>query len=425
MDIGSMSLLLVLPVAVAASAFMSGTETVMFGLTAEDRWEIQRAKPRTGEAIEKLLAHPRRLLLTLLMANVTVNSIWFAVTTVVITGLHLSMWIALAVGVAQVIVLIVFGEVLPKLVGNSARRRLAPIVAGPALVLCKLLTPIRAVVERVVFDPLNAISAEAALASATTPEEISEVVRAAGDRADISQEEAALIGRVVTLKRTRVRDVMTHRRQVASISHHARRDEIIAVSQRTGLKRLPVTERNLDWVMGILDVRAYLLDTRGEATPIDAHMLQPQFVPEVASMDQLLDLFKARKTSLMIVVDEHGGNAGIVALEDAVEEIVGDIAAQGESSPVEPTKMADGSWRVDGTMGAAAFCAHFRLRAALTRASTVAGIVFDELGDLPEIGTTFPLGGVSVRVGATIDGRATEVFVTAPEGKRSGARRQL
>ena len=416
-EYGSLALLAVLPFAVGASAFMSGTETILFGLTADDRWEIQRDRPAESAVIDRLLHHQRRLLLTLLMANMTVNSVWFGVSTVVLADAHLPVWATVALGITQVIALIAFGEVIPKIVGNSARRRLAPIVARPAWLLYLALTPIRAVVERIVFDPLNAISAEAAAASATTTEEIGEVVRAAGDRADISAEEATLLGRLVTLKRKRVRDVMTHRRQVASVARLATRDEIVRVSKRTGLKRLPVTERNLDSVIGVLDVRAYLLDSRGDAAPLDSHLHPPQFVPEVASIDQLLDLFKARKTSLMVVVDEHGGTAGVVALEDAVEEIVGDIVAHGESSPVDPVRLADGTWRIDGSMSADGFCAHFRLDADLTRASTVAGVVVEVLGHLPTLGSSFQFGTLRITVDKTEEGRATEVLVEQPKAK--------
>lgn len=410
-DHGIIALLCVLPLAICGSAFFSGTETVLFGLTADDRWQIQRDHKAAAAMIDRLLAHPRRLLLTLLMGNMTVNSIWFAIGTVAVADAHLSVWVSAALGIVQVVALVVMGEVVPKIVGNTMRRRMAPLVARPALLVYRLVTPVRAVVERLIFEPLNAISRKALAEAASTPEEIGEVVRAAGLRADISQDEAALFGRLVHLKRKRVRDVMTHRTQVALVNRLAKRDEVLAVAFKTRLKRLPVIERNLDAVVGILDVRGFLLDTRGDATPLDAHIVPAQFVPEIASIDQLLDLFKARKSSLMIAVDEHGGTAGIVALEDAVEEIVGDIVAHGEASPAEPATLDDGSWRVDGSMSAEAFCSHFRVPASRTRASTVAGIVVEVLGRLPECGESFGFGSLRIRVGRTEDGLAAEVIV--------------
>lgn len=411
-DGATMTLLAVLPLAACASAFFSGAETVLFGLSAHDRWQIQRDHPAAGQRLDALLEHPRRLLLTLLIGNVTVNSIWFAVGTVAVSDASLPVWVTVALGVLQVLVLVVFGEVVPKIVGNTLRVRLAPVVASPALLVYRVITPVRAIVERVVFDALNAISRESLAAGRSTAEEIGEAVRAAGTDAGITPDEAALLGRLVLLKRKRVRDVMTPRRQVTSVGRGARREDVVATSARSGLKRLPVVERNIDAIGGILDVRAYLLDARGEATPLEAHTRPAQFVPEIASLDQLLDLFRSRQCSLMVVVDEYGGTAGIVALEDAVEEIVGDIAAQGELAPADPIQLADGSWTVDGEMAADAFCAHFGVEGELTRASTVTGIVIEALGELPKVGEAFDLGPIRLRVSRTAAHRATEVTVS-------------
>ena len=419
-DPATVMLLAVLPLVVCGSAFFSGTETILFGLSAQDRWQIERDHPQATARIDTLLAHPRRLLLTLLMGNMTVNSLWFAVGTVALADAELPVWAAVAIGIAQVILLIVLGDLIPKIVGNTMRARLAPLVAGPALLVFRVLTPLRVMVERVVFDVLNAASRESLAAARTTAEEVGEAVRASGMDAGYGQEESTVLSRLVMLKRKRVRDVMTPRRQVVSVSRSARREEIVEASARQRLKRLPVVDRNLDAIIGILDVRSYLLDTRGDATPIDAHVRPVQYIPEIASLDQLLDLFRSRQCSLMVVVDEHGGTAGIVALEDAVEEIVGDIAAQGETGPADPVRLEDGSWRVDGEMPADAFCAHFRLPVGLTRASTVAGVVIEALGDLPDEGEAFDFGAVQVRITRTAGGRATEVTVRTLERKPQG-----
>lgn len=381
-------------VLVGLSALFSGSETVLFGLTADERWRLRQNHAASAKVIDQLLTNPRRLLLSVLLGNMTVNSLFFAAGTVMLIGTELPPLWQVAVGILQVVGLVLLGEVLPKVVGNSMRLRIAPLVARPIFILHTIATPIRAVIERLVFEPLNRISEKSLASAGPTTEELGEVVRAAGIRNDISSEEAALLARLLVVRRKRVRDVMTHRTEIKSVSHRATGDEVVAVCKRARLKRLPVVDRSVDQISGILDARAYLLDSRGFQTPLEAHTKPATYIPEFASLEQLLDLFRKHKCSLLVAVDEFGGTAGIVALEDAIEEIVGDIAAPEESVPAEPMPVGPEQWRIDGAMPAGAFCAFMGIPMASTRASLVAGIASDELGEVPSRGSSFEWQGL-------------------------------
>ena len=131
MNFGMEAILIFLPVIICLSAVFSASETVLLGLTADDRWRLQRDRPSAAQVIEKLLANPRRLLLTVVLANITVNSLYFAIATAALASTELSAFARIAVGLGEVICLIVFGEVLPKMVGNSMRLKIAPILARP------------------------------------------------------------------------------------------------------------------------------------------------------------------------------------------------------------------------------------------------------------------------------------------------------
>jgi CBS domain containing-hemolysin-like protein len=128
-------------------------------------------------------------------------------------------------------------------------------------------------------------------------------------------------------------------------------------------------------------------------------------------LEQLFELFRAQKTSLAIVVDEFGGTAGVVALEDAIEEIIGDIVAQDEVTPMAPQTIDEKTSRVDGKMSARAFCAHFGLSIQLTRASTVGGIALEVLGNLPKVGQEFAFSSLDIHVEALERGRARTLIV--------------
>jgi len=405
------SMILLMPIFLCLAAVSSASETVYFGLTADDRWRLQRERPSASRVIEKLLEHPRRLLLTVLLGSVTANSLYFAVGTVALAATKWSVEVKFAVGIAEVIALIVLGEVLPKMLGNSLRFRIAPIIARPILLMCQVVTPIRAVIEWVVFVPLQRLTAPSVPPSGPTAEELREFVAVARVGGDISVEEEELLGRLLILRRARVRDVMTHRTEMFSLARRAPRSEVVRLARDSGLKRLPVYESTKDRIVGILDVRRYLLDSKGEDASFEPYMQTPVIVPEIAMLEQLFELFRTRKVSLAIVVDEFGGTAGVVALEDAIEEIVGDIVAPDEVAPNAPQQIDARTSRVDGKMSSRAFCAHFGVSIQLTRASTVGGIALEALEDLPKVGQSFEFGSLQLRVVEVDRGRARTLDV--------------
>ncbi len=411
MSAPSTALLLALPVLVSLSALFSGSETALFGLSLDDRWCIARDRPRLGKVIDRLLASPRGLLLTILLANTAVNTAFFAVITVVHGEAQVSMSWQIAIGACEVVGLILFGEVVPKIVANSMRVRIAPLVAVPIMGLVWLLTPIRALVERSLFEPIQRLAAPSVIAAGPSARELREFVSAARVQGDITTEEEALLGRLLIMRRGRVRDVMTHRTEMASIARCAPQSVVVSRAAASHLKRLPVVDGSQDRVVGILDVRGYLLDARGGDTPIDAHVTPPVFVPEIASLEQLLDLFRSQRCSLAIVVDEFGGTAGIVALEDAIEEIVGDIVATDEVALGAPICAAGESMRVDARMSASELCAHYGLPLTMTRASTVGGIALEMLGAIPQSGQVVSFGPLELRVERMENGNAREFTV--------------
>ncbi|MSR69121.1 MAG: HlyC/CorC family transporter [Phycisphaerales bacterium] len=400
-----------LPALVGLSAIFSGSETVLFGLTADDRWRIQRDRPSIGKIVERLLAQPRGLLLTILLANTAVNTAFFAVATVVLESTELSMMSQVAVGMAEVAGLILLGEVFPKIIGNSMRVRLAPLIALPILALAWLMTPVRVLIERVIFVPLHRLAAPSRALAGPTAKELRDFVSAARLQGDISCEEEALLGRLLIMRRGRVRDVMTHRTEMVHALRRAPRSAIVALALKSRLKRLPIVDGTQDRIAGILDVRGYLLDARGVDVVIDAHLKPAVFVPEIASLEQLLELFRVQRCSIAIVVDEFGGTAGIVALEDAIEEIVGDIVAADEVEMIAPEPIDADSSRVDARMAASAFCAHYGLPLTLSRASTVGGIALEEFEAMPQVGQSFHFGALELRVERVENGNARSFIV--------------
>ena len=154
----------------AASAFCSASETVLFGLTGADREWLRRERPAVSARVESLLAEPRGLLVTVLLANHTVNTLFFVLSNGMMLMLDLMWWAEIVIALACLLLLVVFGETVPKLAGNVGRRTLAPWIAGPMLLLHRALGPVRTFLDALVVTPLARLAGPPALASVGTHE---------------------------------------------------------------------------------------------------------------------------------------------------------------------------------------------------------------------------------------------------------------
>ncbi|MFM7052488.1 MAG: transporter associated domain-containing protein [Planctomycetota bacterium] len=216
------------------------------------------------------------------------------------------------------------------------------------------------------------------------------------------------------LRRLRVRDVMTPRVDMHHVGRGAEDAEILEVAARSRLTSLPVVGDGADEVVGILHLKRYLL---AEPRPArEECMDRPRFVPELASLEQLLEHFRRTGTKSAIAVDEYGGTAGIVSLEDCVEEIVGDIAVAGEHAVDAPNEVAPGVWRVSGEMGIARWSDIFGARVVSPRASTVAGLVMQRLSRLARAGDRVEIGNLRLEVEAVAGARIESVLVSLVRG---------
>ena len=325
-------MLAALPVLLGLSGFFSGSETALFALTESERITLRRGGGMAGRAVEALLANQRMLLITVLMGNMTVNTLYFVVTSVLLMKSDATVLGEVLLAVGFLLLVILLGEVTPKLIANTHRTGFAGFVAPPMLALHRAITPVRTVVDRLVIGPLSRLASPSARPPRLDEKELSALLEVSGSGGVIDAEEQRILREVIRLRRLKVRDVMTPRVRIAAVELDASYEQVRDLAERTRLTKFPVYKENLDHIVGLLPVRSFLL--AGESAPAggDAPV---HYVPETARLDQLLDRFRETHTQLAIVVDEYGGTAGLVAVEDVVEELVGDIVgAQGRGGGV-------------------------------------------------------------------------------------------
>jgi CBS domain containing-hemolysin-like protein len=389
-------MLALLPVMLLASGFFSGSETALFGLTENQRILIRRQQSLSGRAIEALLADQRMLLITVLLGNMTINVLYFVTSSVLLMRAETGLVGRLLLAAGSLLLIILLGEVLPKLAANARQPAFAALTSPPLLALHKLISPMRITLDRLVVAPLSRLTSPAEAPPRLDESELAALLDISTREGVIDYEEQQILQDVISLSQRKVRDVMTPRVRIEAVPESASRLDI----------------ETLDHIAGLLHVRRYLLDSRGSEAPLAEYVTPARFVPEVATLDQLLDHFRGTRTHLAVVVDEFGGTAGIVAIEDVVEELVGDIATEQGREEVQPEPIGPNQWRVGGDASVHEWAGSFGPRLIPPRVSTLGGLITARLGRAAEAGDSVELGNVRVDVEQVDRSRVVTVIVT-------------
>ncbi|MCE9618668.1 MAG: hemolysin family protein [Planctomycetes bacterium] len=418
MTIGPIEVMLLLALIplVATSAFASCSETVLFGLRQSDRERLRRERPATARRVDELLREPRGLLVTVLFVNMGANTLFFVVSSGIILMLEMKPLSELAFALLSLVVLVIAGETLPKLVGNVARLTLAGVVAPPLLLVHQVVGPIRRILDRGVVAPLSRL-AGVAPESGVSMADVQELVGQGSKSGVLRSEEAGTLKRVIRLQERRVRDLMTARVFVSSIRIDAGYREVFQAVKASRRSRLIAVDPDLDHIAGFVDARSYLLDPRGEQTPLSAHIRRIGFVPELATVGQLLEWFQREGERTAVVVDEFGGTAGVVSLRDAVGEISGEVSSEWAGEPAA-TQVGPGWWRMPGDTDLAHAADRFHLPKPESESTTLGGFIMEHLNRLPKANDVLMFDGLEIVVESMEKNRVLWVWVRRAPDRR-------
>ncbi len=423
---------------VITSGFFSGCETAMFSLRPHQRMRLSRSRTLAGETVASLLSHPRQILVTLLMANTTVNVSYFVISTVLMIRARDSGQLGplgtASVSVLLLIGLILLGEVLPKLLAAKLRMQWSLATALPLMFVHKVLTPLRVVFSSLIITPLARLVAPREKPASLSASELETILDHSLQRGVIDQQEEHLLQQVLELSQLKVRDLMTPRVDIQAFDAAADTSELLDLAQSTKHSRIPVCKDGLDHIEGIVLVRQVLLAQGDPDLDINKLVRQVVFVPELQRADQLLVHFRKTGTTFAIAVDEYGGTSGLITLEDVVEHMVGEIVGPHEA-PVQPQvqQVQPGLWRVSANLPMYEWMDAFAPYTAMTMAlgpetvlragvSTLGGLVMAKLGRLPKVGDHAAIGNVTLEV-ESMRGRRIEWLTIrlteSPKGRTS------
>ena len=392
-----------------ASFFFALAETALFSLSKWQARQLAEGHPRAGKIVVELLERPQDLLATLALGNTFANAAMLAVALGMVSNAH---W-ALALTILTLLVIVLVGcEVLPKTSAVRSPERWALRVAEALLIFEKLTTPLRHVaqwLDTIILKVVALRTVSVQGAGALPDAEYHELLEMAYQQGTLAESEKEIILQIISLDKRMVRDVMRPRAGMVCISDDAPVEEMIAIAKKSKRRRLPIYDETPDTIVGVLNARALLLDPKVDLA--DAIEL-PSFVPETMNLLQLFKSLQKQQRGLAIVLDEFGGTAGLVTMEDILSQLVGKIhlePRQPEGFVME--KLAPGRWRINGTMRLEDFRREFPALGSENEVETMGGLLVHLLGVVPVAGEFTVFRGLKFTAQVADERRVRELLV--------------
>jgi gliding motility-associated protein GldE len=430
-----MSIEFIVPVAIMlllliVSALVSGSEVAFFSLGPADLAKLREQESKSGQRILKVLETPdiengpRNLLATILVVNNFVNIIIILLSTVVVQQIvppdTLSPVMAFLVNIVAVTFLIVlFGEVIPKVYATNYRLELASAMSVPLqiaqrifYIFWKPLVTMGHVLESRQRKTKN---------SNISIEELGHALELT-DNSDRTKEEKKIYEGIVSFGMKDVKQIMTPRTDVSAVAIHLEWRKMFDEVMESGFSRIPVYRESVDQIAGILYIKDLLPYVDDETFDWTSLLRQPFFVPENKKIDDLLREFQGRKMHMAVVVDEYGGTSGIVTLEDVMEEIVGEITDEFDEDDIHYSKLDEFNYIFEGKT---ALIDLYRIlnidgtvfEAAKGDSDTLAGFVVEHAGKIPLKGERYEFETYWLTVEASDSRRVKQVKVSLPQAE--------
>jgi CBS domain containing-hemolysin-like protein len=311
---------------------------------------------------------------------------------------------------------IMFGQFIPRVVALAQPERVATMLAGPLLIFAWLIYPFTLLLNRSSQPLTRRVGGTTAQEEAMHfPGELRQLVERAEAGGAIDPEEAELIEGVFEFSEKNAREVMTPRTEIVALSIDASLDDVITVVDETGLSRFPVYEGSIDNIIGIVLAKDLLPGMRrgdGVDRPFSLRQVirSAHFIPGTREVEEVLSDFKRLKEHMAIVLDEYGGTAGVVTMEDLLEEIVGEILDEHDERD-EPAQARGGEVLVAGDLNIGELNERLGLAVPENEFATIGGYVFGTLGRVPRVGDRVAAGGATFTVRAVEGRRAEQIAV--------------
>ena len=416
--------IILIGVLLICSALISGSEVAFFSLKPNDLEDLENDGKKSSNMVLQLLRKPnekegpRNLLATILVLNNLINVAIILIATVKTQELIGKLgieddWVIFVINIIVItLVLVLFGEVIPKLYANTHNLRVSRMMSGPLIIFQKGLTPfwkplvmIGERLDRRLLNPSNELSVN----------ELSKAIELT-DNEERTLEEKEILERIIKFGDKDAKQIMTPRTDIVSFSIEESWEALRNAVIESGFTRIPIHKGSMDEVVGVLHIKDLIPLLELETAAWSALLREPYFITENMMIDDLLKEFQKRKVHMAMVVDEYGGTSGLITLEDVLEEIVGDITDEFDVEQISFSRLDDKTYIMEAKTPLVDFYRILELddelwEEAKGESDTIGGFIIEQAGSIPKKGESVIFENVKLMVDAGDDRKLERVKI--------------
>lgn len=413
--VGFIALLLVV------SAFFSGSETALTAVSRGRMHQLEKDGSRAARNVNRLVADREKMIGAILLGNTFINILASSLATQLLETQFGHRTVAVTTGVMTVTIL-VFVEVLPKTLAIARTDRFALTVAAPLRQVVKVLGPVVAAVQWLVWRVLSlfGVGPREEESTEAAHEEIRGAVALHHQEGSVEREHRNMIGGVLDLRELSVADVMMHRTHMVSVDADLPARDIVAAVVESQHTRIPLWRGEPDNIIGVLHTKHLafaLVEHKGDLAACNVVGLAtpPWYVPDTTTLEEQLGAFREQRTHFALVVDEYGALQGLVTLEDILAEIIGELPDENQiQERPDVRRRPDGSYLIDGSVPIRDLNRELDWNLPDQTATTIAGLVIHEAQTIPDPGQRFAFFGYKFEVLRRQRNQITALRVTPP-----------
>ena len=392
------------------SAFFSGSETALFSLNRLKVRQMAASRSSPKGLVAKMLSNPHRLLATILFGNMLVNiassSLGENITSHLFSG-GTALFVAV---LAMTLLILLFGEIMPKIIAVEWREQIAPLVAIPLNLFSVVISPARRSLRWITDLFVGPMAYKPIPSPGVTEEELKTALDIGYSEGAVHRLERDLIEKVISFGDKRVEQVMTPRMRMVSIGVNTPVDRALRFLKRKGYSRVPIYEGNEDTIVGVLHMKDFFRQPKGES--LRDYLRPVYFIPETKKIDDLFREFQSKRQHFAVVIDEYGVVCGVITMDDLLEEIVGKIADKKREAWAAYKKVSRDRIVVEAAMELEDFNQQMRTSLKDDQAQSIGGYVINQLGRVPKVKEKVRIGDLEFEVVESEPRRIVRMQVT-------------
>ena len=383
-------LFILLVLLVLMSAFFSSAETALINMSKIRLKHLVKENVKNADKLEKLYEDSNKLIGAILIGNNIVNVATSSIATIITTSRFSNAGLGISVGLTTLVILI-FGEITPKNLALQNSESISLFVAPIILFLVRMFTPILFILNNISKLLSSLLGQRNDDKKPTiTQDELKTIVDVSNQEGVLQTDETEMIQNIFEFKDLTVDDIMIQRRDIVAISSDMSYDEIIEVFKNRQLSRLPIYEDTIDDIIGVLYAKDLFFNEHNkEEFDIKTLMREPVFVNEFVKISDFFKKMQQVKTHIAIVLDEYGGVAGIVTMEDLVESIVGDIYDEYDQQDEEVRKVKENIYVINGNSKLTEIQELLQVELVSKDYESLGGYLMDKMGKIPTQGDIY------------------------------------